>query len=839
MGNAHTDSVSYQGNIFTKQKKKYWGVLNDFTISFYANSNSIEMIPFDVVNVAEFYQMERCDLNHPTFCFGIKFLDVYGNKKMLYSFKEKKNRNRWYNSIRKIRQGYQSVNNGQNPHTHMVYGGFVLCDYKLSFMTLTCDNNLYLYQQKCVQNTNPVTIINLDECQTIQPFTVDKDTKTLFKYGFKLKLSDVGEKTFLFKRCNNRFEWMTHIDFAMNNQTFKDHEQFVTMDGEGDNKSNNENNPTTADAAKSFKLILSCMRLYDKWLSENSDGKKDNNLLPLISTLQNELNVTYMDLINHFHEITTHKYVENQYIKEYKCTHDKNICESKSRYLKRGCKEHCTGKNVLWYQLLDKIHCYIYHSFAVRDNSSAKFVMNVTENNATNDEKIDENDDEKIDEKSKDNDEYDSKSIFAFGEDFLYYEVGTQYENYIRPQFSCLKEELIRNPYYPLDIDTYDEYYVKAVALKKSKVFVNMKAKWCGKMNEIAGVYENDPISINHIISLLVYCHEDEAQTVYKQNCRKMFKNETLKSVFKRHSYIAHWTRYLYECCQFYGETLASNQSVYCGINAKLLFSGFNIINYAPLSTTSSSTVAQNFAANSGLIIKLQSNTKNCRYFDMMLVSDHTREQEKFFCGKTILKICDIIIGQSYEKYVNALQLLQLILSGTIFYYAWNQKLFDDEIQDILIELLRHFMDSKNVSCRNDQQNDESVYFQQLTNVLMESFLHRNVDNDPYFRYKIFINISQIKNLNEKLSVYFYNASCMSNKGILFAKNQIQVHFIERIHKKCLHKAQLKLLQQMKYYTGKAIEIFDFIVDFDERQIKFMLTFEKRKLENQLYFVIF
>eukprot|EP00483_Globobulimina_turgida_P012032 UN12054 len=101
--------------------------------------------------------------------------------------------------------------------------------------------------------------------------------------------------------------------------------------------------------------------------------------------------------------------------------------------------------------------------------------------------------------------------------------------------------------------------------------------------------------------------------------------------------------------------------------------------------------VANNFATNKGIIMKLKPNyaaSLECGYFDMMLLSDYIAEKEKFFCGAE-LQLVDIIIeGVSNKDTISALKLLQLILSGCLFYYDWNKDLYDDKIQSILVELL-------------------------------------------------------------------------------------------------------------------------------------------------------
>ncbi len=69
----------------------------------------------------------------------------------------------------------------------------------------------------------------------------------------------------------------------------------------------------------------------------------------------------------------------------------------------------------------------------------------------------------------------------------------------------------------------------------------------------------------------------------------------------------------------------------------------------------------------------------------MMLISDYINEKEKFFCF-AYLKICDIIIGESYKYEICALQLLQVILNGSLWYFQYNQHLWHHQIQMRLVK---------------------------------------------------------------------------------------------------------------------------------------------------------
>eukprot|EP01084_Bolivina_argentea_P264823 448730_1 len=686
--------------------------------------------------------------------------------------------------------------------------------------------------------------------------------------GFKHKLSFGNESniSLSFKKNNERQEWFAHFDFIISHKAnpfsiVDENYQIQNTDEksgiENQDQDENENKYTRNESFRSLQLLLHVLKNYERYLKEN----KNNNL-------KLRLNVSYSDLLNHFNNVIT--YFHSNKIDEGKQVPESQHCtETECKYINRYQIQRRQNKrtrkpNIFVHELLDKIHCFIFHrksetNSVVRPNLKTKFVITTqTQTNEKIEEKNTNDHDENIslfnrvtnsceekdtikdaqyqndsntssldtnirprselvesnsqsEEKLSDKDQ---NSLFAFGEVLNHWEEKAK--NLVKIHYLTLKEELTSNPYCTITTEEYYEYYMKALNTKMTKRFRNMKAIKCGSYNKKNGIDVNDNISINHIIALMTYCNEDELQRIFKQQTRKSEKKESRNSVYHKASFIAHWIRYLNESCTFFGEQMKSNQFVYCGIDRKLIFNSFDIYNHSPLSTSSQITVANSFATNNGIILKLKAHVVNSRYFDMAFISDYVNERELFFCGISHLSISDIIIsGQSNVYKVSALTLLQSILSGSLFVYKFNKLLLNKHTKDGLVDLLDNYT-SENAVVNND-------YFMQLTAALLQSYLNRNSENDPFGFKMIFINTPQIKKLNhEALSAYFLLPSSPLIQN--FNTSKIDPIYINNAIKFKLDNEQLNQLQMLRPDQDDKIILGNFFV----KKYRFQCWIDKR-----------
>eukprot|EP01084_Bolivina_argentea_P319558 554260_1 len=138
----------------------------------------------------------------------------------------------------------------------------------LIFFVLTNNNKLFVYNNNLL-NKKRIRTIKLDKYKKILSSTnYTQNETTLFKYGFILGHTDdsIHDLLCLFKKNNERYEWMTHIDYALYkcDNNIQNDDAF-TMKGNGEFK---------ADDNASYKQLLSILKLYDKWRRNTNKNRE-------------------------------------------------------------------------------------------------------------------------------------------------------------------------------------------------------------------------------------------------------------------------------------------------------------------------------------------------------------------------------------------------------------------------------------------------------------------------------------------------------------------------------------------------------------------------------------
>ena len=247
-------------------------------------------------------------------------------------------------------------------------------------------------------------------------------------------------------------------------------------------------------------------------------------------------------------------------------------------------------QNCILFQLLDKIHYFIYHINDIKkinNYSKDKFIVD-----ASNDD--DDNDKE---------DDF-ANTDFIFGEDFTYYDEFKDNAHFVIAKYLYLKDELINNPYYKLNINEYYDNYIKSYYLKQTEYFkhnCNVKNFEGNIICNISNTKEDDSLSINHLICLLTYCNNPKLTKIFKKNCKRKNLNETNNELNRRHCYIANWRRYLFETCFIFGDKLENKQYILNIINKKIILNSFNLKYNLPISTTTSKQTVQQFQTEKGI----------------------------------------------------------------------------------------------------------------------------------------------------------------------------------------------------------------------------------------------
>ena len=249
---------------------------------------------------------------------------------------------------------------------------------------------------------------------------------------------------------------------------------------------------------------------------------------------------------------------------------------------------------------------------------------------------------------------------FSFGE-YLNYWIFDEADDTVKPRYDTLKQELLENNIATLSSAMYNRNYDKASRLL-CKIRHKIKAQYIGINNKEFNIPPGAPITINHIISLIVYTDFTYIQKQFKIHCRKYRPDEDVKQLVIRNQEIAHWCRYLKECCTFYGKEMR-DEVFYTGLNKKLMFSSMKQHFECPLSTSAYLPKAHEFTDEEGIIIAVKAANPKTRYFDVSWLSCHPMEQERLFMGSS-LKIVEIYVDNVRSLYIPAIQMLEEMLHG-------------------------------------------------------------------------------------------------------------------------------------------------------------------------------
>eukprot|EP01084_Bolivina_argentea_P177638 307143_1 len=216
-----------------------------------------------------------------------------------------------------------------------------------------------------------------------------------------------------------------------------------------------------------------------------------------------------------------------------------------------------------------------------------KFVIDVTK-----DEK-----DEKHPADYDDNDAF----TYSFGQKF-YYDGNDKNKNmFITKKYVNLKQEIINNKIFNLNIKTYDEIYKKAQLLISCKPILQY-------------AYFNKPdfdftkIETENILSVLLYTDYTDLSYNFSKSFRKINDTETDETFKDRKREFYWWSKILIYTVHKFGEkTKHSGVPVYyTGISQPVIFNSLVTHFHGATSTTKQIAVATLFAKTGGLILELK-----------------------------------------------------------------------------------------------------------------------------------------------------------------------------------------------------------------------------------------
>eukprot|EP01084_Bolivina_argentea_P197595 338587_1 len=301
-------------------------------------------------------------------------------------------------------------------------------------------------------------------------------------------------------------------------------------------------------------------------------------------------------------------------------------------------------------QLFDKIHCYYYHSFDIgfRKTYTKTYTKNKSERNADTVNMVET----KLENASTTNLVESVESgfgIFMKNQDidhlgkyrqlstvktnqFHHFGFAIEYKNdyshshkktsnnalVVYPKYKSLKDELTNNDICCISLENFD------AELRKANI--HLKSYYCKK--------HYHGITVDHLLSLMVYCNFDEMQYHFSKTYREKIGGD--------HHCFFYLGKYLTESVKYFGTLVSIKDKTvttfYHGISQKNWFPetinrGLGICIYCPLSTSSSFEVAANFAGPyDGLIVQFSNAYQSAaKYFDVAWISDYPNERECLF----------------------------------------------------------------------------------------------------------------------------------------------------------------------------------------------------------------
>eukprot|EP01084_Bolivina_argentea_P133547 235673_1 len=255
-------------------------------------------------------------------------------------------------------------------------------------------------------------------------------------------------------------------------------------------------------------------------------------------------------------------------------------------------------------------------------------------------------------------------------------------ELYVKPTFSSFKEEIAN--YKHIDMNQYEDYvYVKAKCYQNSQMVKKTKAVHLHFTPQYYDISKEEPLKIDHIISLILYTDWTDLSTDFSATFRKKEKFETIKSIKKRNSMYYWFSRRLRECVEMYGQCRIGDGRFrndkltgcfYCGMSIVMNIPSFNIRLYSPTSTSKQLAVATRFSGPNGIVIQIDNplteQYMRCRGFDCSWISRFKEEDERlFFGGYHRMKIDSVIVRKTKQNFATFMYSLyyldSMVTAGT------------------------------------------------------------------------------------------------------------------------------------------------------------------------------
>ena len=270
----------------------------------------------------------------------------------------------------------------------------------------------------------------------------------------------------------------------------------------------------------------------------------------------------------------------------------------------------------------------------------------------------------------------------------------TEQQLYVTPKFDNYKDEILAH----MNVLIYDVFVmVKAKEFMITNRVRRMRAANIDRFFEY-GIEQDTPITISHIISLILYCDYSAYSTKFSSTFRCLSHKETMVDVKKRNSEFWYQSKYFRETIEIYGRRDGRDDSksgpFFCGIDGVLCIPQFAIRLNSPTSTSRQIEVALNFAQRKGMIIELN-NTGHSRakwfpFLDVAWLSRFPDEDEVVSVGgHVMIRVQSVRIVNTHQNFrdvFRALFIFDAMVSDGSFYKN------NLDIQQKDIDFMKHLL---------------------------------------------------------------------------------------------------------------------------------------------------
>ena len=205
---------------------------------------------------------------------------------------------------------------------------------------------------------------------------------------------------------------------------------------------------------------------------------------------------------------------------------------------------------------------------------------------------------------------------------------------YVKKKYGKFEDEIAE-----YDSKNFNYMIFKHVALTKAKQYMATKLiksiPGAKKYNHY-GLSEGNRISLEHVISIILYCDYSELSSDFSATFRKSSPFEPLSITKHRHRKYWWWSYLLLQTVQIYGSSRYSGLTgpFFTGISFMMTLPQFNIHLISPTSTSVHVEVAMKFSGQQGIILEFHNHrgfSETVRAFDVSGISRYPEEDERYY----------------------------------------------------------------------------------------------------------------------------------------------------------------------------------------------------------------